>query len=135
MCFLAAFCLYLMLASVDWVLIIFGTQVIKKNRPVRLVFPDYLSVSYDYAWIDSLFTSLPTNDFARIGLMIKSIFYQTNRKSFLLNTITGVKFIQSVFSHCKLHQSEVTKKRLLTINNIETNKINKKRKTLMICYT
>ena len=31
----------------DWVLIIFETQVIKKNRPVRPVFPDYLSVSYD----------------------------------------------------------------------------------------
>ena len=32
----------------DWVLIIFGTQVIKKKRSVRLVFPDYFSVSYDY---------------------------------------------------------------------------------------
>ena len=32
----------------DWVLTIFGTQVIKKNRPGRPVFPDYLSVSYDY---------------------------------------------------------------------------------------
>ena len=31
-----------------WVLIIFGTQVIKKKQPVRPVFPDYLSVSYDY---------------------------------------------------------------------------------------
>ena len=38
-----------MQARVDWVLIIFGTQVIKKKRPVRPVFPDYLSVSYDYA--------------------------------------------------------------------------------------
>ena len=37
-----------MQASVDWVLIIFGTQVIKIKRPVRLVFPDYLSVSFDY---------------------------------------------------------------------------------------
>ena len=37
-----------MQARVDWVLIIFGTQVIKKKRPVRPVFPDYLSVSYDY---------------------------------------------------------------------------------------
>ena len=33
----------------DWVLIIFGTQVIKKKCPLRPVFPDYLSVSYDYA--------------------------------------------------------------------------------------
>ena len=32
----------------DWVPIIFGTQVIKKKRPARPVFPDYLSVSYDY---------------------------------------------------------------------------------------
>ena len=48
--FLAAFCLYFMQARVDWVLIIFGTQVIKKKRPVRPVFPDYLSVSYDYGF-------------------------------------------------------------------------------------
>ena len=32
----------------DWVLRIFGTQVTRKKRPVRSVFPDYLSVSYDY---------------------------------------------------------------------------------------
>ena len=37
-----------MQARVDWVLIVFGTQVIKKKRPVRSVFPDYLSVSYDW---------------------------------------------------------------------------------------
>ena len=28
---------------------VFETQVIKKKRPVRPVFPDYLFVSYDYA--------------------------------------------------------------------------------------
>ena len=32
----------------DWVLKIFGTQVTKQKRPVRPVFPDYLSASYDY---------------------------------------------------------------------------------------
>ena len=37
-----------MQACVDWVLIISETQVIKKKRPVWSVFPDYLSVSYDY---------------------------------------------------------------------------------------
>ena len=37
-----------MQACVDWVLTILGTQVIKKKRPVRPVFPEYLSVSYDY---------------------------------------------------------------------------------------
>ena len=37
-----------MQARVNWDLIIFGTQVIKKKRPVRPVFPDYLSISYDY---------------------------------------------------------------------------------------
>ena len=37
-----------MQARVDWVLTILGTQVIKKKRPVRPVFPDYLSVAYDY---------------------------------------------------------------------------------------
>ena len=36
-------------SSNNWVLIILGTQVIKKKRPVRHVFLDYLSVSYDYA--------------------------------------------------------------------------------------
>ena len=35
----------------DWALIIFGTQLIKKIRPVRPVFPDYLSDSYDYGLI------------------------------------------------------------------------------------
>ena len=32
----------------DWVLKICGTQVTKEKRPVWPVFPDYLSVSYDY---------------------------------------------------------------------------------------
>ena len=36
----------------NWVLIIFRTQVTKKKRPVWPVFPDYLSVSYDYDPID-----------------------------------------------------------------------------------
>ena len=40
-----------MQARVDWVLIIFGTQVIKKKQLVRPVFPNYLSVSYDYVVI------------------------------------------------------------------------------------
>ena len=46
--FLALIFLYLMQTCVDWVLIIFGTQVITKKRLVRPVFPDELSVSYDY---------------------------------------------------------------------------------------
>ena len=41
-----------MQARIDWLLIIFGTQVIKKKRLVQPVFLDYLSVSYDYALID-----------------------------------------------------------------------------------
>ena len=36
----------------DWVLIILKTQVIRKKRPVRPVFPDYLSVSYGYEKIE-----------------------------------------------------------------------------------
>ena len=40
-----------MKARVDWVLIVFGTQAIKKKRPVRPVSPDYLSISYDYGSI------------------------------------------------------------------------------------
>ena len=38
---------------VDWVLIILQTQVIKKKQPVRPVFPDYLSISYDYGVFES----------------------------------------------------------------------------------
>ena len=51
-CFMVprTFCMYFMQARVDWVLIIFGTRVIKKRRPVWPVFPDYLSVSYDYGF-------------------------------------------------------------------------------------
>ena len=49
--FLASFCLYFMKARVDWVLIVFGTQVMKKKRPVRPVFSDYLSISYEYGSI------------------------------------------------------------------------------------
>ena len=37
-----------MQACMDWVLRFFGTQVTKKKRPLRPVFPDYLSFSYDY---------------------------------------------------------------------------------------
>ena len=36
------------MARVDWILIIVGTQVIKKKRPVRL---NYLCVFYDYVLI------------------------------------------------------------------------------------
>ena len=46
-----------MQACVDWVLIILGTQVIKKEQPVRPVFPDYLFVSCDYALTCLLFSN------------------------------------------------------------------------------
>ena len=42
-----------MQARIDWVLIIFGTQYIKKKPPVWPVIPDYLSVSYDYVSIEA----------------------------------------------------------------------------------
>ena len=45
-----------------------------------------------------------------------------------MNTIPGVNCIQPAFPHCKLQQSGGTKKPFLTLNNIETNKIIKKRK-------
>ena len=41
-----------MQACVDWVLIISVRQIQKKKQPVRSVFPDYLSFSYDYAKIN-----------------------------------------------------------------------------------
>ena len=52
-----------MQARVDWVLIIFGTQVIKKIRPVWPVFPDYLSLSYDYDFHYITFFSFNQNKF------------------------------------------------------------------------
>ena len=52
--FLNCLCLYFIQACVDWILIIFGTQVIMKNWPVRLTFSDYLSVSYEYQAICNL---------------------------------------------------------------------------------
>ena len=45
--FLAAFCLYLMQAGVDWVLIIFGTQVIKKKwfgPCFQTIFPFFMTM-------------------------------------------------------------------------------------------
>ena len=42
------FRLYFMQARVDWVLIIFVTQAVKKKQPVLPLFPDYPSVSYEY---------------------------------------------------------------------------------------
>ena len=42
------FCLHFKQARVDWVLRIFETQAIKKKGPVKPMFSDYLSVSYDY---------------------------------------------------------------------------------------
>ena len=53
----------------DWVLIIFATQVITKKRPVRPVFPDYLSVSYDYARTHlAVAEELAGNIFLTVGL-------------------------------------------------------------------
>ena len=43
-----------MQARIDWVLIVFGTQVIKRKRPARAFFLDYFSVSYDYVLTDTV---------------------------------------------------------------------------------
>ena len=56
-----------MQACVDWVLIVFGAQVIKKKRPVRSVFPDYLSISYDYNFFDVV-KNRTLNKFTKINL-------------------------------------------------------------------
>ena len=65
--FLGLVCLYFIQACVDWVLIVFGTQVINKKRPVRPVFLDYLSVSYDYNFFDVV-KNRTSNKFAKINL-------------------------------------------------------------------
>ena len=66
-----------MQARVDWVLIIFETQFIKKKRPVRFVFPDYLSVfyAYDYTFL-FIFTPLPIEFF----LLFSTIWKKVNLK-------------------------------------------------------
>ena len=65
--FLGLVCLYFIQACVDWVLIVFGTQVIKKKRPVRPVFLDYFSVSYDYNFFDVV-KNRTSNKFTKINL-------------------------------------------------------------------
>ena len=59
-----------MQARVDWVLIISEPQVIKKKRSVRSVFPDYLSVSYDYALINIMFAKLTTVGLPEMKLLM-----------------------------------------------------------------
>ena len=51
-----------MQACLDWVLIILGTQVIKKKRPVRPVFPDYRSVSCGYGFTKHVFIFLSISE-------------------------------------------------------------------------
>ena len=60
-----------MQVRVDWVLRIFGTQVIKKKRPVRPVFPDYLSVSYDYVQIESGLENVHNEEERRHNMVIE----------------------------------------------------------------
>ena len=79
-----------MQAGVDWVLIIFGTQVIKKKRPVRPVFPDYLSVSYDYTQINGCTFSFYFADFNTSSSLLFSVYFFSPTmglfgKSFLLH--------------------------------------------------
>ena len=67
-------------------------------------------------------------------------FFFINNQKFKYEYYHWVNCIRSVFPHCKLQQSEVTKAiTVLTLSNIDTNKINKKQSKmnlpLMTCYT
>ena len=57
----------------------------------------------------------------------------------MLNVITDVNYMQSIFSQCKFEQSKVTNETITEIHNIETDKINKKQSkmnpTQLICCT
>ena len=53
-----------MQARIDWVLKSLGTQVIKKKRPVRPVFPGYPSASYGYG--GTLLCGVPTRNSAPV---------------------------------------------------------------------
>ena len=83
----AAFCLYFMQARVYWVLIILGTQVIKKKRPVWPVFPDYLSVSYDYGF---------THILTLLCMMLKND--QTYFKNFAVWSPQDLKYVWAFFN-------------------------------------
>ena len=74
-------------ARVDWVLIIFGTQVTRKKRPVRLVFPDNLSVSYDCTKTHILLIGL---------ILTNKLLYFNKLKNFLMKPvlITTAKWLQ-----------------------------------------
>ena len=50
-------------------------------------------------------------------LKVYSTNFQSNGQSLLLNTITGVNCIQSVFRHCKIKQSKVTNRTITDTEN------------------
>ena len=64
-----------MQARVDWVLITFGTQVIKKKRPVRPVFPDYpflMTMVKSKFSVDNMIHSLQIDTLPLTSTQIKS---------------------------------------------------------------
>ena len=76
-CFVVScsFFLYFMQARVDWVLITFGTQVIKKKRPVRPVFPDYpflMTMVKSKFSVDNMIHSLQIDTLPLTSTQIKS---------------------------------------------------------------
>ena len=82
-----------MQARVDWVLIISGTQVIEKKRPVRPVFPEYLSVSYDY----------DVNDLSNASSVLDSIMYADDTSLFYSNND-----IETLFSAVNMELEKIS---------------------------
>ena len=70
-----------MQARLDWVLIIFGTQVIKKKRPVQLVFPDYLSISDDYGVTHTVNNLLDFNQLMSVRLIKSAVLHLIKTKN------------------------------------------------------
>ena len=87
-----------MQACVDWVLIIFGTQVIKKKRPVRPVFPDYLSVSYDYAAFNHQCFQVYFDSQCTYFLLVKKIMLFSCEKVVITQFDTGGRFYAPVYA-------------------------------------
>ena len=91
--FLHCLYLYFMQADMDWVLKIFGTQVIKKKQLVRFVFPDYLSVSYDYDWKDPSYIYLSRYQLIRYLSSVLYRFWNSQSGSGWFDVIENITII------------------------------------------
>ena len=98
-----------MQARVDWVLIIFGTQVIKKKRPVWPVFPDYLSLSDEYEYKNRSSTNVDLTSYQLCNGLLLWLRSVLSRSLIFLNkgnnvlVLTKLPSSPFIFSLLQLH--------------------------------